>query len=237
MTEKELTDLADIQDDVVDRQLAPAGTVYNDVDLSWAVKGGNTATVTITDNKLSVTQTDADQEVTLVVTITKGEATTSKEVKVTVKKASATKTVTIAYSGTDTTNMDGTNQAALLGLNEALFSVVGDKESAQNNVGLNKAGQLRLYGAKVTDGVNDQKGNSLTITLSDTTHYKLDSIKINFGGTVSNSLTVGETVYTPTANGSQEIALTTNSVTLQNTINATTQIHILSIEITYTKIA
>ena len=78
----------------------------------------------------------------------------------------------------------------------------------------------------------------LTISLLDTTNYKLDSIKINFGGTVSNSLTVGETEYTPTANGSQEIALTANSVTLQNTVkDATTQIYILSIEITYTKIA
>ena len=239
MTAKELTDLADIQEDVVDRQLAPAGTVYTDVALSWAVKGGNTATVSITENKLSVTQTDADQEVTLVATITKGEATSSKEVKVLVKKISATKTLTLAYSDTTTTtNMDGTNQAALLGLNATLFSVVGGKESANNNVGLNKAGRLHLYGAKVSSGTNDQKGNTLTISLLDTTNYKLDSIKINFGGTVSNSLTVGETEYTPTANGSQEIALTANSVTLQNTVkDATTQIWILSIEITYTKIA
>jgi hypothetical protein len=134
--------------------------------------------------------------------------------------------------------MDGTNQAALLGLNATLFSVVGGKESANNNVGLNKAGQIRLYGAKVSSGTNDQKGNTLTISLLDTTNYKLDSIKINFGGTVSNSLTVGETEYTPTADGSQEIALTTNSVTLQNTVkDATTAIYILSIEITYTKIA
>ena len=239
MTEKELTDLADIQEDVVDRQLAPAGSVYTDVALSWVVKGGNTATVSITENKLTATQTDADQEITLVATITKGEVTTTKEVKVTVKKISATKTLTLAYSDTTTTtNMDGTNQAALLGLNAALFSVVGGKESAQNNVGLNKAGRLHLYGAKVSSGTNDQKGNTLTISLLDTTNYKLDSIKINFGGTVSNSLTVGETEYTPTANGSQEIALTANSVTLQNTVkDATTQIWILSIEITYTKIA
>ena len=238
MTARELTDLDDIQDNVVNRQLATAGTVYNDVAISWAVKGGNTTTVSVADNKLTATQTDVDQEVTLVATITKGEETSSKEVKVTVKKASATKTVTLAYSATTTANMDGTNQAALLGLNDTLFEVVGAKESASNNVGLNKAGQIRLYGATVTDGVNDQKGSSLTIKLLDTTNYKLDSIKINFGATVSDSLTVGETVYTPTKNGSQEIALTANSVKLQNTVkDATTQIYILSIEITYTKIA
>lgn len=48
--------------------------------------------------------------------------------------------------GGTSTNMDGTNQAAVLGLDATLFTVVGDKNGNNNNIGLNKDGTFRIYG-------------------------------------------------------------------------------------------
>jgi uncharacterized repeat protein (TIGR02543 family) len=48
--------------------------------------------------------------------------------------------VTLQYTGTTTTNMNGENQAELFGLNATMFSVVGSKGLQNNNVGLNADG-------------------------------------------------------------------------------------------------
>ena len=85
MTSKELA-LPDIESNVENKQLTEKGTTHNDVAISWAVKGGNTATVSVTDNKLTATQTDADQNVTLVATITKGAETLQTEISFKVYK-------------------------------------------------------------------------------------------------------------------------------------------------------
>ena len=52
--------------------------------------------------------------------------------------------VTMKYTGTETTNMSGNNDAALLNLDATAWSVVGVKGSASNLPGLNKAGDVRL---------------------------------------------------------------------------------------------
>ena len=85
MTSKELA-LPDIESNVENKQLTENGTTHTDVAISWAVKGGNTATVSVADNKLTATQTDTDQNVTLVATITKGEETLQTEVSFKVYK-------------------------------------------------------------------------------------------------------------------------------------------------------
>lgn len=235
MTEKELTDLADIQDDVVDRQLATAGTIYTDVALSWTVKGGNTATVSIAENKLTATQTDADQEATLVVTITKGDVTTTKEVKVTVKKASATKTKTIAYTSDTATTMNedniGNDYADVLGLDTSIFDIKFTKGSA-NNPALYKD-SIRLYG-------NAEGGNVMTISCAE--GYRIDSVVLTYdtsktGGTATVNTTaiaaVSKDHTTDTVNFAE--ADNVKSVVITNT--STSQFRIASIVITYTKIA
>ena len=235
MTEKELTDLADIQEDVVDRQLATAGTVYTDVALSWAVKDGNTATVTITDNKLTATQTDADQEATLVVTITKGEVTTTKEVKVTVKKASATKTKTIAYTSDTATTMNEDNiandYADVLGLDTSIFDIKFTKGSASKPALYKDS--IRLYG-------NAAGGNVMTISCAE--GYRIDSVVLTYdtsktGGTATVNTTaiaaVSKDHNTDTVNFAE--ADNVKSVAITNT--STAQFRIASIVITYTKIA
>lgn len=235
MTARELTDLDDIQDNVVNRQLATAGTVYNDVAISWAVKGGNTATVSITDNKLTATQTDVDQNVTLVATITKGEETTSKEVKVTVKKASATKTKTIAYTSDTATTLKAEiidkDYADVLGLDTAIFDIKFTKGSA-NEPALYK-NSIRLYGH--ADSAN-------VMTISCVEGYRIDSVVLTYdtsktGATATVNTTaiaaVSKDHTTDTVNFAE--ADNVKSVVITNT--STSQFRIASIVITYTKIA
>ena len=235
MTARELTDLDDIQDNVVNRQLATAGTAYNDVAISWAVKGGNTATVSITDNKLTATQTDVDQNVTLVATITKGEETTSKEVKVTVKKVSATKTKTIAYTSDTATTLKAEiidkDYADVLGLDTAIFDIKFTKGSA-NEPALYK-NSIRLYGH--ADSAN-------VMTISCVEGYRIDSVVLTYdtsktGGTATVNTTaiaaVSKDHTTDTVNFAE--AENVKSVVITNTSKS--QFRIASIIITYTKIA
>src|SRR5690554_6274906 len=69
-----------------------------------------------------------------------------------VEGVKAAETAVISYSGS-TTNMTGGNDAALLGLDDELFSVVSDKGEGGNHVGLNKDGTLRLYYRSDGEGV------------------------------------------------------------------------------------
>ena len=75
--------------------------------------------------------------------------------------SAAEQTATMAYTGS-TTNMTGNNDAATVGLDENLFTVIGNKGSTSNNVGLNKAGQIRLYGHS-----SSGNGSYLTVTIAE----------------------------------------------------------------------
>lgn len=131
-------------------------------------------------------------------------------------------TVTLKYSGTTTGNMNGEDQAALLGLDDTLFSVVGAKINGEtNNVGLNKSGQLRFYA----------KGNTLTVECAN----KIVSITVTFGSadgynasTDYMTITVGDNTVNPTNNTYQ---INGNGFVLTNTA----KLVITSIEITYEK--
>ncbi|MBP3592595.1 MAG: hypothetical protein J6K14_08940 [Clostridia bacterium] len=143
-----------------------------------------------------------------------------------------TNTVTMAYTTAETTNMTGNNDAATVGLDATIFSVIGDKGDTNNNCGLNQAGQIRLYGKRDT-GV----GSYFTVTIAE--GYTIKSIKVTFTNSSNNKncqLTVGET--STTFDGSSttwEVDINSDSFKLQNVITgSTTQIYISSIEITYT---
>jgi hypothetical protein len=126
----------------------------------------------------------------------------------------------LAYTTNSTVNMDGTNQASALGLSNR-FSVVGNKNAAQNNIGLNKAGEVRLYGAA------SGNGNSLDVTVTGAT---IKTISIVWTASTGGKIYVGENeaelngdVYTIEA----------ASFTLKNVNKATTQVKFTSISITY----
>ena len=101
-------------------------------------------------------------------------------------------TVTLAYSGSTTTNMTGNNDAALLGLDATAWSVVGAKGGNNTLPGLNKAGDIRLYYAA-------GGGNTLTVT--------------SLSGATINSITIA---YTEDAYSNAYVQVNGENVTATN---------------------
>ncbi len=86
--------------------------------------------------------------------------------------------VTIAYTGTTTTNMTGENDAAIVGLDASEWSVVSDKGEGTNFAGLNKDGSIRLYA----------KGNSVIV--KSLTNATINSIHVTFTGANYSGATI-----------------------------------------------
>ena len=131
-------------------------------------------------------------------------------------------TVTIAYSGSTTTNMTGNNDAATLGLDATSWSVVGAKGSASNLPGLNKSHYIALY-------YNANGSNTLTVT--NTAGATITSITIAYSGTYNNGVVKvgGNTVAI--SDGAYPINASSFEITNGNTSNV--QVRITSIVITY----
>jgi hypothetical protein len=148
-------------------------------------------------------------------------------------------TVTAAYIGS-TVNMSTTlNNANLIGLDPTLFTVATAKNSASTEVGLNSAGNIRLY-ANTAAG----KGTSLTITIG--TGYAIKGVEVVFGASTNFATT-------KVILGTEEVNLTSaqslnstqtyvdknvSSLSLQNTQvgGSAGQVFILSIKITYQQV-
>ncbi|MFU8785802.1 MAG: immunoglobulin-like domain-containing protein [Candidatus Izemoplasmataceae bacterium] len=148
-------------------------------------------------------------------------------------------TVTAEYPGGTTTNMaaEPENNAATIGLDEDLFTVLSIKNVPSNQIGLNTAGQIRIYADRATGD-----GNTLSISIAE--GYTITKVEFVFGASTNNptaELILGTTEYslvntdlTNTTLTYDELDITT--FTLQNTDNAGTsnaQIYILQIKITY----
>jgi hypothetical protein len=140
--------------------------------------------------------------------------------------------VTAAYlAGSGTTNMVAGNNAVSLGLDAAIFNVVStERVNSPLHVGLNNAGQIRLYGS------SDTNGNILTISID--AAYTITGVKFVFGSTVGNALIL--TGATEQFNGAltasstvEYTGLDVSVFSIKNTNSSTGQIYILSIEITY----
>ena len=131
-------------------------------------------------------------------------------------------TATLSFSGTVTTNMTPSGNAESVNLDPVVFNVDADKGGNGNFPGLNKAGHIRLYASS---------GNGNTITISVNSGYVIDSIEINFGGTISDLSINGGESFSPTANGSKTVNVSSTSVSLKNV--GTAQCYIVSIVITY----
>ena len=139
--------------------------------------------------------------------------------------SSSSESATMAYGGTSTTNMKDGNNASTVGLDEALFTITSDKGGQNNHVGLNKAGDIRLYANKA-----DGNGNILTIAMAE--GYTITQVSLSIKQ---------QATFVVKANG-QSITGTDNvydinhsSCSIQNTTTgATTQLHLNSITISYT---
>ena len=214
--------------------------------ITWTVKSG-TAVVIVDNVVTEVIRPAADGEDAVVVleaTFTLGEEEpVTVEVTVTIAKEAEAGgdpvTVTAAYSGA-TTNMTDGNNASSIGLNPDLFTVTAIKNSPNQNVGLNKDGQIRIY----TDR-NDGNGNILQISIA--AGFKITSVVFEFGASTNNptgKLTLGENVYDLSTADLRNVTknysdLDITTFSLQNTQtggSSNAQIYILSITITYVPI-
>ena len=132
--------------------------------------------------------------------------------------------VTMAYSGSSTTNMTGNNDAALLGLSATDWSVVGGKGGNSNFPGLNKAKDIRLY-------YHANGSNTITVTALNTS-YTISDIQITYTSTDYNNgkVLVGGNEVTG-SDGTYDINAKSFVVTNGNTSNV--QVRISSIVINY----
>ncbi|MBO5553545.1 MAG: hypothetical protein J5937_05020, partial [Paludibacteraceae bacterium] len=130
------------------------------------------------------------------------------------------------YTGGVTTNMvgDGANNAATVGLDADLFTVLADKGANQNLPGLNKGNDIRLYADRSTGN-----GNTITVSIANGT---INSIVLDIKQNATFVVKAGETAVTE-AGGAY--AINAASFSIQNTTTgATTQLHLNKITITYT---
>lgn len=148
-------------------------------------------------------------------------------------------TVIASYSG-PTTNMTDGNNAATIGLDENVFTVLSYKGGYTGHIGLNKDGQIRLYGKK-------ENGNGTTLQITIAEGYRITGVEIVFGKSTNGAtarVTLGEAVYdllsVDVLNQTQtysDLDITTFSI--QNTHQTSGnvgQVFILSIIITYVPI-
>ncbi|MBQ7275947.1 MAG: hypothetical protein IJS58_01735 [Bacilli bacterium] len=129
--------------------------------------------------------------------------------------------VKATYTGSTTNMSDTENNAATLGLDATIFTVLGNKGASSNNPGLNKDGTIRLY------GVSGQEGGQVSVQVAE--GYTIKSVKFTFTqGTAyavktTENVEAVEGVYT--ING--------NQFTIYQTGENTTQVRFNEMEITY----
>lgn len=198
-------------------------------DLVLPSSGANGSTITWESNNEAitnegvVTRGTADVKVTLTATLKLNNETVTVTFEVTVlAKVEMSQTGTfILKSPASSTNMNGTNQIALLNseIDATKWSAVGDKKSHTTNVGL--YAEIRLYGKTGKDG------NELIISSSE---YTIQSIKIDFAASVGAVVLVNG-LEVSAADG--VYVINAGSFTIKNTNDGNTQVKINSIEITY----
>lgn len=141
--------------------------------------------------------------------------------------------VTATYTGTTTTNMTDGNNAEAIGLDAALFTVTSTQRDPNPlHIGLNSAGQIRLYGASTTNG------NVLTISVA--SGYVITNVEVVFGASgaaATGSIQFDSDDATALSSVLNETltfgSLDATSFAIKNTSTSTAQIYILSIVITY----
>jgi hypothetical protein len=125
--------------------------------------------------------------------------------------------------------MSDGNNAELIGLDPSIFDVLSQKGEHDLHVGLNKAGQIRLY-------ASSGDGNTLSISIA--SGYKITGIEFKFGSTgTSAKVNLGGVEKSISNTKDQTIPyrdLEISNFSIQNT--GTSQIYILSITITYVSV-
>lgn len=207
--------------------LPATGSSYADVQLTWSLDGSYTSVV-LADNNLTITPSQTLEEVKVKVVAKLGEVQKEKIISFSVQLPEIGD-VTLKYTGSKTTNMDGTNQATLLGADDTKLSVVGAKGTKNIFPGLGSNGSIRLYG-------NAKDGNSLTISTLD--GKKIAKIVLNYhSASKAGIFTITGLQDTVTAEAGSsltvEYAEGVTEIVIHNVTDGSTQVHFASIEIFY----
>ena len=142
--------------------------------------------------------------------------------------------VTAQYTGTTTNMIANENNAALIGLDPTIFNVITNKGSSSHEVGLNQDGTIRLYYS-----TGENKGTSMEIKVLEGYIIQAISYSIKASNSPDANIIVdnGEPVlYSGYTTGIQLDNIGASSVIIHNVNDATLQMHISQIEITYTSI-
>ncbi|MDE6584929.1 MAG: lamin tail domain-containing protein, partial [Anaeroplasmataceae bacterium] len=176
--------------------LLVAGTTYTDVAISYIVTdGSDKASVSSDNTTLTFGTVEEATPIKLQITATLGATSKNTEKSITLNKSGVTTdTITLASTNTgNAVNMTAgvsPNNNAHVGDTEGLFDIASAKNSASNEVGVNKDGTLRLYYH------SSQNGTTLTITGKTVTITKVKitykssvpagcSVKINDGDVIN----------------------------------------------------
>lgn len=168
----------------------------------WIVKDASDNDVTVTNNQFTMPASNVTVSASF--------------------KESQGNRVTLKYTGSTTGNFGTGNEAATVGLSATEWSVIADKGSASNNVGYNKAGDIRLY--YHADGSN-------TLTVSSLTGATISSITVSYVTNYSNGKVLVNGSEVTGNNGTYAINSSSFVITNGNTTN--TQVRINSIVINY----
>lgn len=221
----------------------PTKKVYNTNDLFdptgmvVTASYNNGASQTISNSSLSFSPSPLTVGTTTVtISYTEGEITKTTTVSGLSVTTPTSYTTTLAYpNGAGTTNMTSGNNASSVGLNPTIFEVLSNIKDPDTNplyIGLNDAGQIRLYTGTV-------QGSILTVNLQEAfNNYIIKSLTFTFGSTVNSALIKANNTEIHngalTANGTLTFNhLYASTFSIENKGTPSTQIHILSIEITY----
>lgn len=223
--DKDALDIATTITEAGDMGLPSVVSVYSST-IAWS----SDTPLTITNSGIVTLPTSGSVKVTMTATIDQNGTTDTKVFVITVFAETEQEviTVTASYEGS-TTNMTANNNATLIGLDPSLFTVTSvERVGNALHVGLNKAGEIRLYNG------TDSEGNILEIDVA--AGYAISEVVITFGSSVTTALIQADTTELHnealTSNGVLTFdSLTASGISIKNT--GTKQIYILSIAISY----
>lgn len=222
--EVELNSVKNLFEDVYKNEatvnLPNKGTSYAEVTLEYSL-GGTYTTVTIADGKLTINPT-ATENISLKVKATCDDKV--KEVTITFTVDADKADAIIKYTGTTTTNMAEGNNAASVGVDESVFNITADKGGHNMFPGLNKAGQIRLYG-------KDGNGNSITVAVTGKTITKIVINFIHDNNTKASITGHDDVTITEDVSITVEYETPVTEFVIKNVDTASKQVWIGSIEV------
>lgn len=223
----------DTSDVFEDKTIELPNEGINDATITWDVLEGEDV-IDLETGKITL----PEESITLILeaTITVGEATDTKtfEIEVIVPEEGVL-TAKLEYEqGGRTTNLkEDTNEASRVGLDDQIFTVIGYKGAGNNNVGLNKAGNIRLY-------FHEDGGTKLVVSISE--GYQVTGLTFTFLGTTGDAeIVMGEEVVTLKDNEHRNESITfeeleINEFSIENINESNTQIWLKSIDIFYKEV-